>query len=81
MNTAAGGRESTREDVTSAVASALADQENVHASELSPPLYDVIDPEALAELFRDTRGRVTFEYGEYIVTVDDEYAVEIRPVR
>jgi hypothetical protein len=41
----------------------------------------VIDPEALEDLFRSTSGRVTFEYREYEVTVDDEYSVEIRDAR
>jgi hypothetical protein len=41
----------------------------------------VIDLKALEELFRDTSGRVTFEYRDYEVTVDDEYTVEIRKAR
>jgi hypothetical protein len=78
MSTGNVSRESARGDVTSVVASALAAREDVRVDELSPPLYDVIDPEALEELFRDTSGRVTFEYRDYEVTVDDEYTVEIR---
>lgn len=71
-------RESARGNMTSTVASALAAHENVDVDELAPPLYDVIDPEALEDLFRDTTGRVTFEYREYGVTVDDDYTVEVR---
>lgn len=71
-------RESARVDVTSAVASALAARENVDVDDLSPPLYDVIDPEALEALFRDTSGCVTFQYRDYEVTVDDNYAVRVR---
>jgi hypothetical protein len=81
MSTGNVSRESARGDVTSVVASALAAREDVRVDELSPPLYDVIDPEALEELFRDTSGRVTFEYRDYEVTVDDEYTVEIRKAR
>jgi len=78
MSRAEKRQEPTRDNVTSTVASALAAHENVDVDELSPPLYDVIDPEALEELFRNTTGRVTFEYREYEVTVDDDYAVEVR---
>jgi hypothetical protein len=67
--------------VTSVVASALAAREDVRVDELSPPLYNVIDLKALEELFRNTSGRVTFEYRDYEVTVDDEYTVEIRKAR
>jgi hypothetical protein len=74
-------RGSTRRDVTSAVATALAAHENVGVDELAPPLYDVIDPEALENLFRNTSGSVTFEYREYEVTVDDEYDVQVRATR
>jgi hypothetical protein len=69
------------QDVTSAVVSALAAAENVRADELTPPLYDVIDPEALENLFRNTSGRVTFEYDEYHVTVDDDHTVEIHEAK
>lgn len=81
MHTGAVTRESMPGDVTSAVASALAAHENVGVDELSPPLYDVIDPDALEDLFRNTTGRVTFEYREYEVTVDDEYTVEVHEAR
>jgi hypothetical protein len=81
MSTGNVSRESARGDVTSVVASALAAREDVRVDELSPPLYDVIDLKALEELFRDTSGRVTFEYRDYEVTVDDEYTVEIRKAR
>lgn len=81
MSTGKMARQSTRPDVTAAVATALADRENVPTDELSPPLYEVVDPEALASLFRNTSGRVTFEYREYEVTVDDDYVVEVRETR
>ncbi|WP_321113099.1 HalOD1 output domain-containing protein [Halorussus salinisoli] len=36
-----------------------------------PPLYEVIDPEALNNLFRDqTTGEVTFTYLDYKITVN-----------
>jgi hypothetical protein len=81
MHTGQTARRSASEDVTSAVVSALAAHENVATDELTPPLYDVIDPEALEDLFRNTSGSVTFEYGEYEVTVDDEHTVEVHEAR
>lgn len=81
MSTAETSHGSSRQDVTSVVARALAEKENVSPASLSPPLYDVIDPEALEDLFRNTSGRLVFEYGEYEVTVDDEYTVDVRTVR
>lgn len=42
-------------------------------------LYEVIDTEALEALFRDTRGRLTFEYLDYDVTVYHDYSVEVTP--
>lgn len=81
MHTGTVARQSASGDVTSAVVSALAAHENVTIDELTPPLYDVIDPEALEDLFRNTSGKVTFEYREYEVTVDDEYTVEVHEAR
>ena len=43
------------------------------------PLYEVIDTEALENLFRETRGQLTFEYLDYEVTVHHDYSVEISP--
>ena len=54
------------------ILSRIADHEGVEPETLDPPLYRVIDPEALEELFRDTTGRVAFSYHGYDVTVDDE---------
>jgi len=62
-----------------AVTDAIAAREGVAPEELQPPLYEVLDPEALEDLFRDGHGRVTFEYRDYEVTVDHETAVEVEP--
>lgn len=57
----------------------VAEKEGVDAWDLETPLYDVIDPDAMEALFRDGRGTVTFEYLDYVVTVDHEHAVEVAP--
>lgn len=65
---------------STAVVAAVADREGVDETALSERLYDVVDPEALDDLFRDARGRVAFEYLGYVVGVDHEGRVEVRPV-
>ena len=45
--------------------------------ELTPPLYDVIDPEGLDGLFRDTTGELTFEYLGHSVRVTSDGAVSV----
>jgi hypothetical protein len=51
-----------------------------------PPLYDVVDPDALERLFRRRDGairdsglRVSFEYGGHDVMVDADGSVFVRP--
>jgi len=63
-------RDSQAETVSEAVLVAVAAREGVPEAELDPPLYEAIDPEALDAVFRDTSGRISFEYCGYRVTVD-----------
>ncbi|MFC4540959.1 HalOD1 output domain-containing protein [Halosolutus amylolyticus] len=64
------------EPITDAIVTAVADAEGVDVRTL-PPLWNVIDPEALEELFAPTNGgrarrragRVEFGYCDYDVTV------------
>lgn len=64
--------------LTMALINAIADQEDVDPTELNPPLFDVLDPEALDSLFRTTEGGVTFTYLEYAVAVQSDGTVELR---
>jgi hypothetical protein len=50
------------------IVSKVAEREGTEPSELEP-LYEAIDPDALATLFRDTRGRLRFTYVGYEVVV------------
>lgn len=66
---------------TEAIVEAVADREGCEATELDPPLYGVIDPDALERLFEPAdrpEGRVTFPYNGYrvVVTADGDVAVE-----
>lgn len=69
-----------------AVVDAVADAEGVDATELSPPLYDAIDTDALDKLFAATRlnegmsGHVAFSYLGYDVTVTDDGLVSLEAV-
>lgn len=63
---------------------AVADYEGVDPVDLTPPLYEVVDPDALDQIFATTpttgrmEGRVTFSYNGYEVTVcgDGDVSVE-----
>lgn len=59
-----------------AVVDAVAEADGISSEEVWPPLYEVIDPDALDDLFASpslrtdrTRGRVVFPYCGYEVTV------------
>lgn len=70
------------------VIGAIADAAGVPPQELSPPLYDVVAPDAIESLFSDRDGRSTpttlsFEYDEFAVTVigeADETIVDVKPL-
>lgn len=61
----------------------IAAREGIDPSMLDPPLYDVIDPEALDAVFESVagtdraHGQVQFEYAGYAVTVSADYAVTV----
>lgn len=67
------------------VVEAVATTMGVSATEVTPPLYEAIDPDALDRLFRSTgngeRGSflMAFEYGDYEVTIrgDQSIVVEV----
>ncbi|NUB91121.1 hypothetical protein HT576_08815 [Haloterrigena sp. SYSU A121-1] len=64
-----------------AVVSAVAEAEGIDPVNL-PPLYNVVDPEALNALFTSDSGGVSsveFEYAGYSVVVRGEGTVEVRP--
>lgn len=58
----------------------LAALEGVQPEELNPPLFDVVDPDALDGLFTGTTGTVSFEYHGYSVTVDSSANVTLESV-
>ena len=69
--------------VAEQVVSAVASTADVDPASLSPKLYDSIDPDALERLFdrpRTERVTVAFEYGDWLVRVENDFvAVSERP--
>lgn len=70
--------------VCRSVVEAVAEAEGVEPEELEP-LYEVVDPDALEELFAPTsttgrmEGRVVFTYDGYEVTVCGDGFVSVEP--
>lgn len=65
--------------LSATVVAAIAEHEHVDPMDLDPPLFDVVDPDALDGLFNDTatNGRVTFTYRGADVTVTSEGDVRV----
>lgn len=69
--------------VSQSVVEAVADAEGVAPEDLEPPLYEVIDPEALERVFAPTAsgarrdGRIEFVYNGYDVTVRGDGRVSV----
>lgn len=63
-----------------AVIDAVAAVEGVQPTELTPQLYDVVDPEALDKVFagRASLGKVVFNYISYEVSVHADGYVAIK---
>lgn len=66
---------------------AAADARGIEPSKLQPPLYDIVDPDALDALFRSIRGnatsspvRLTFAEWGCRMTVDSDGLVEVEPL-
>ena len=60
------------------VVESLAAAREIEPLDMDPPLFDVIDPEALDRLFRsDAECRVTFEYEGHEVVVRNDGRISI----
>jgi len=71
------------ENLNETIIDVVADLDGVDPVELTPPLYSVIDPDALESLFASTngdappRGHVSFRYRGYDVRVSSDGPIEI----
>lgn len=73
------------ESVTVRIVEGVAEREGVEPVALTPPLHDVVDPEALESLFSDPISgvqregiQVTFSYCGYTVSVAGRGEVTVR---
>lgn len=66
--------------VSSAVVEAVAETSNTPPCDLPEQLHDVVDPDALDQLFagKETEGHIQFEFCGYLVTVESEGAVTVK---
>jgi hypothetical protein len=62
------------------VIEAITAQEGADPLEMTEPLYETIDPDALDSLFRDGRGSVVFEFRGFLVTVSSDGDVDLTDV-
>lgn len=69
--------------VSVAIVEAVAEAEGVQPAELTPPLYDVVDTDALDRLFAPnsqrqlTEGTTRFTYNGYTVTVEADGEIRV----
>lgn len=83
--TATRPRRRSEQNVSERIVETVAEAEGVAPTELDPCLYDVIDPDALNELFQQqeagltTDGIISFTYHGYTVVVSSDSTVEIDP--
>jgi len=72
--------ETDSRSVSQAVIDAVAAFEGTPPTELTPPLYEVVDPEALDKIFarKASLGKVVFNYKSYEVHVDADGFVAVR---
>jgi hypothetical protein len=71
--------------VTARIVSAVAEREGVDPVDLDAPLYEAVDPDALASLVNsgpETQLTIGFDYAGYRVTVaaDEELVVDVMPL-
>lgn len=68
-----------RSPISEKVIQAVADREGVDPTELHPPLYNAVNPEALDSLFENenTNGRLQFHWLDYRIVVFSSRSVRI----
>ena len=72
-----------KRSVSQAVIETVAEAEGVDTEDLTPPLYDVVNPDALEQLFSATstagrtEGKVVFSYRTHEITVTADGLVRV----
>lgn len=72
--------ETDSRSVSLAIIDAVAAAEDTPPTELMPPLYDVVDPEALNKVFarEESMGKIVFNYNGYEISVDADGYVAVK---
>ncbi|MBX0304197.1 HalOD1 output domain-containing protein [Haloarcula salinisoli] len=70
----------TTPTVSERVIHTIADRDGISPLDISPPLFDAVDPDALDRLCGDSDVTVAFEFAGYRVTVRDGSRVELTPL-
>lgn len=70
----------SHKELSTLVVERVAAEEGVEPTELSEPLYSVIDTESLENLFRADTGSVRFRYYGYEVSVSHSGIVSLEQV-
>lgn len=70
--------------VTDKIVTHISGRKDTAPEDLAPPLYEAIDPEAIAQLFQPThhgqrRGQLTFTYHGYTVEIASDGDIQIYP--
>ncbi|MFP8891083.1 HalOD1 output domain-containing protein [Natrialbaceae archaeon A-CW2] len=73
----------SRKSTSLTIVSEVAKREGVPEKELQPPLFEVIDPDALDALFTNESSTenmvsVSFDYAGYRITVDSDQTVTVK---
>lgn len=71
---------STEGSICQAVIESIAEAEGTSPIELTPPLYEVIDPDAMERLFADNQalGKLVFNYNNHEVSVFTDGYVSVK---
>lgn len=69
------------ENLSRQIVNEVAEVKGVDVTDLSEPLFSVVDPEALDSLFQDSTGEVSFSYLDCEVTVTHTGDVEVAPTQ
>lgn len=67
-----------RDELSTRIIQEVAEREGTNPQTLSPPLYSVIDPDSLNDLFRESTGSVTFSYLGYEIVVNHSGEITIK---
>ncbi|WP_435159530.1 HalOD1 output domain-containing protein [Haladaptatus sp. DFWS20] len=63
-----------------AVVKAVAEEKGCEPTRLTPPLYDVIDPDALDMMYRRASPQTVFEFAGYEVTIQPDKSIMLQTI-